>query len=632
MKLMWKYLALAVLSYSALSVSSASESAEISYEKKALVDELSISQGDIFFDQTLADGITDEIREYLKIANIEVDEDFFLTFSGVVQDLIHQEFILSGELQKLSYEIWEDRFEVDELKQLIKFYNSPLGIKLLKVMPEITQMSQKRSFELSQRIMPVVSYQLEKQLTEAGIDPSVLNPNSVLRTEDKNQPTEQQLSELAQAICSGNKHSDKTLPVYRGPPTYPYFARLFSIDGWVELSYVVAADGRTSRVRVGETSTGSLFSEPAIDAVLRYRYCASDSASDQKIRIVFKMDQNKNADTGSIDKARKSEGIESGLELYDFAKSKGFKKEMKQYHGFESRKAFALAADASDNWVVHWTYRRRTQASANAAALAGCNDRKKRNRIKSVCKILMTGDQLTEAFQPSKALQKLAKSSSKGYQAKSDYERMFEDYKGKPEPKALAFVENSGGAYHYYHVSDYESQQSANTNAVENCNKTKEDYLEGDCRLYMIGDYLSESVPRLNQMRGFWEGKLRVSETVVAPEVDEPSSMSIRLDNCGGFPIIHLDNSDAEGFKPIARILQVSEKAGNAVLLSVVDGKDWVETQLWTLIELSENEAAIQWNRMVSNVILKPDDDKREFGFLGSGRLTKLNGQCEANQ
>jgi hypothetical protein len=45
---MGKYLALAVLSYSALSVSSASESDEISYEKKALVDELSISQGDIF--------------------------------------------------------------------------------------------------------------------------------------------------------------------------------------------------------------------------------------------------------------------------------------------------------------------------------------------------------------------------------------------------------------------------------------------------------------------------------------------------------------------------------------------------------------------------------------------------------
>jgi len=629
---MGKYLALAVLSYSALSVSSASESDEISYEKRALVDELSISQGDIFVDQTLAEGITDEIREYLKIANIEVDEDFFLTFSGVVQDLIHQEFILSGELQKLSYEIWEDRFEVDELKQLIKFYNSPLGIKLLKVMPEITQMSQKRSLELSQRIMPVVSYQLEKQLTEAGIDPSVLNPNSVLRTEDKNQPTEQQLSELTQAICSGNKHSDKTLPVYRGPPTYPYFARLFSIDGWVELSYVVAADGRTSRVRVGETSTGSLFNEPAIDAVLRYRYCASDSASDQKIRIVFKMDQNKNTDTGSIDKARKSEGIESGLELYDFAKSKGFKKEMKQYHSFESRKALALAADASDNWVVHWSHRHRTQSNANAAALAGCNTSKERNRIKSVCKILMIGDQLAEAFQPSKALRKLAKSSLKGYQPKSDYERMFEDYKGKPEPKALAFVENPGGAYHYYHASNHESQQSANTNALENCNKTKEDYLEGDCRLYMIGDYQPESVPRLNLMRGFWEGKLKVSETVVAPEVEEHSSISIRLDNCGGFPIIHTGNSDAEGFKPIARILQVSEKAGNAVLLSVVDGKDWVETQLWTLIELSENEAAIQWNRMVSNVTLKLGDDEREFGFLGSGRLTKLDGHCEVNQ
>jgi len=70
----------------------------------------------------------------------------------------------STELIQLLAPIYEEHFTALEIEQLLEFYNSPLGQKLFKALPDISE----RSLEIANIVNKETRLKLQEKLTEQG--------------------------------------------------------------------------------------------------------------------------------------------------------------------------------------------------------------------------------------------------------------------------------------------------------------------------------------------------------------------------------------------------------------------------------------------------------------------------------
>lgn len=90
-------------------------------------------------------------------------------------------------------------------------------------------------------------------------------------------------------VCTGENTSEKRVPVLRNPPVYPFLAQRYALEGWVELNYSIEADGTTSDILVTNASTGTIFNQPAVNAVEQYIFCPGERKTANRMRLRFEM-------------------------------------------------------------------------------------------------------------------------------------------------------------------------------------------------------------------------------------------------------------------------------------------------------------------------------------------------------
>jgi len=61
------------------------------------------------------------------------------------------------------------------------------------------------------------------------------------------------------------------------PPEFPYGAATNGVEGWVMLTTVIDEKGRTSNIRVIESSPRHVFEDAVVEAVSRWQYCPADT-------------------------------------------------------------------------------------------------------------------------------------------------------------------------------------------------------------------------------------------------------------------------------------------------------------------------------------------------------------------
>jgi hypothetical protein len=76
------------------------------------------------------------------------------------------EFFVWEQMQGLYVDIYMDVFTEAELQELIEFYQSPLGQKLLTKMPELMQQSMQKTQAMLQQKMPEFQQRLRKTVSE----------------------------------------------------------------------------------------------------------------------------------------------------------------------------------------------------------------------------------------------------------------------------------------------------------------------------------------------------------------------------------------------------------------------------------------------------------------------------------
>jgi hypothetical protein len=76
------------------------------------------------------------------------------------------EFLAWEKVRDIFIDIYIDVFTEDELNELIGFYQSPVGQKMLRKMPELMEKSMQKSQAIFQEKMPEFQQRLQKTLSE----------------------------------------------------------------------------------------------------------------------------------------------------------------------------------------------------------------------------------------------------------------------------------------------------------------------------------------------------------------------------------------------------------------------------------------------------------------------------------
>lgn len=125
---------------------------------------------------------------------------------------------------------------------------------------------------------------------------------------------------------------------------------------------------------------------------------------------------------------------------------------------------------------------------------------------------------------------------------------------------------------------------------------------------------------------GSWEGKVSHKAT---KELDFLTSgeLFVIVLNCGKKREIWT-SKDGDLYDLVYDDYHIYSESGNQIWLKIISRESWIETQIWSFVNIDDERLSVQWNRMVSNITLSTDDDERTYGKLGYGELYKISDQC----
>lgn len=88
--------------------------------------------------------------------------------------LLQEELLATGELYELIYPIYHKYLTLKETEELLAFYTTPLGKKLINVMPAMTQESIQVGTAwgsaMEQSMEPILRERIRRRLSEEGIE------------------------------------------------------------------------------------------------------------------------------------------------------------------------------------------------------------------------------------------------------------------------------------------------------------------------------------------------------------------------------------------------------------------------------------------------------------------------------
>ncbi len=170
---MKKLLRLTFLSATLMTAINGYASAQQDAEKIQLIDTLLAQSGQtaVAVGKQLTDLFVQQMEGSLRAANPDVDPRAFKIISEEVNGLIDQEVVAGGVLTEPMHEIYSKYYSVEELKQIVAFNKTPLGQKILKVTPAITQEGMKAGQAYGQALAPRLQEKVMARFQKEGINP-----------------------------------------------------------------------------------------------------------------------------------------------------------------------------------------------------------------------------------------------------------------------------------------------------------------------------------------------------------------------------------------------------------------------------------------------------------------------------
>jgi len=145
---------------------------EISDSQKSLIDKLLMQMGQSATDtgKLFSNLFIEQMTMSLKKSKPNINPKAFDIVEEEVKQLINEVFLDSSALSKMMYPIYGGRFSESELKDLIAFYDTPLGKKLIRNLPAITQEGIQAGQKLGESLAPKINGRILSRFKAEGIE------------------------------------------------------------------------------------------------------------------------------------------------------------------------------------------------------------------------------------------------------------------------------------------------------------------------------------------------------------------------------------------------------------------------------------------------------------------------------
>ena len=142
---------------------------ELTDTKKADIKELMDVTGADQMGQMFANAFVQQTTNVLKSTNPDISPRAFIILKEEVNAVIKQEMIEKGSFYEIIYPIYHKHLTIEDIKALIAFYKTPVGKKVITVMPQLTQDSMHAGQVWGQSLGPIIQERLVKRFEEEGI-------------------------------------------------------------------------------------------------------------------------------------------------------------------------------------------------------------------------------------------------------------------------------------------------------------------------------------------------------------------------------------------------------------------------------------------------------------------------------
>ena len=159
----------AVILFAIVCIPGASHAEALDQKKMDAIDELLDVTGASKMGELFGNAFVQQMTMALKQTNPQVDPRAFQILEDEIMTVIREEMINNHALNKISYPIYHKYLTLADINALIDFYNSPVGKKVISVMPQITQEAMQGGQQLAQSIGPKLEKRLNDRLKKEGI-------------------------------------------------------------------------------------------------------------------------------------------------------------------------------------------------------------------------------------------------------------------------------------------------------------------------------------------------------------------------------------------------------------------------------------------------------------------------------
>jgi uncharacterized protein len=142
---------------------------ELTDEKKQVIDELLMVTGAEKMAVMMGQATFLQFSNFIRKHNPKATTKTYQIIEAEVLKVIEDEFLIKGGLRNISYPIYHKHLTLHELKELLAFYRTPVGKKIISVLPAITQEGMLAGQTLGRSMAPRIVEQVKKRLQEEGI-------------------------------------------------------------------------------------------------------------------------------------------------------------------------------------------------------------------------------------------------------------------------------------------------------------------------------------------------------------------------------------------------------------------------------------------------------------------------------
>jgi hypothetical protein len=142
----------------------------VSTQKKQRIEDLLEVTGALRIATMMSGAVTRQITNAVKQARPDIPPETFDMVADEVNAVIAEAISAPGGFIDLIVPVYDKYFTNEELDALIAFYNTPVGIKTVRVMPQVTQEAMQIGQRWGQSLGPVIAERVQARLREQGIE------------------------------------------------------------------------------------------------------------------------------------------------------------------------------------------------------------------------------------------------------------------------------------------------------------------------------------------------------------------------------------------------------------------------------------------------------------------------------